>query len=447
MAVKALFSTLLSLIIAITTLPFSYFPNKCDTDFSVEEVSSYTPVICGETAEYVIDKENEWFNYYGIRYSAASCVKGKVLIDDGFGKSHSEAFFLEKAEDGVFYSFTDDFLTRKKSENILRISVTGAEDKNPDFKLLGVTLFNRSIPDEIVYVQNDKLKIGVNLSWGGALSYLEDLDSSVEAVIVDGKTVVDSSASSLYGTRAVNKNVNLINCHDTGRLVQQSYYGRVKEQGYQNGEYMGNVWPYNPVQGGNQFNETSKIVDLAVGDDYIYVKTRPLDWAKEGISITSSYMEATYTLDGGLLHTQCRFIDFSGYTFTRSNQEIPAFYCIEPLNRFVYCKDGKIVNVDGLGFWAESYPHFELSENWAAFTDERDGSFGIGILTPGKTDSVAGVFARGETTGKNPSASASTSYVAILDTFTLESFVPFTYEYYVTTGDVNEIRATFASVQ
>ena len=155
------------------------------------------------------------------------------------------------------------------------------------------------------------------------MSYLEDLDSNVQAVSVDGQIKVDSNASERYNAESVNDNVNLINRNDTGRLVQQSYYGTLD---YDHGVYMDNDWRYNPVQGGNQFNDASKIVDLRVTDTEIYIKCRPLDWAKEKEYITPSYMEATYSLEDGAVHAKCRFVDFSGWVHGCKSQELPAFY-------------------------------------------------------------------------------------------------------------------------
>ena len=73
------------------------------------------------------------------------------------------------------------------------------------FELVGVDVFNREVPDKNVYLQNSEYKIGVNLLWGGALDYLEDLDSDVQAVKVDGLTKVDSDASERSEERRVGK--------------------------------------------------------------------------------------------------------------------------------------------------------------------------------------------------------------------------------------------------
>ena len=56
------------------------------------------------------------------------------------------------------------------------------------------------------------------------------------------------------------------------------------------------------MQGGNQYNDHSKIVDLRLSEEEIYIKCRPLDWAKEKEFITPSYMEAWYTIENNNVH-------------------------------------------------------------------------------------------------------------------------------------------------
>ena len=391
-----------------------------------------------------------WFNYYGIEYSADCYIKATVHYSAGV-KAKTEDFFLEPSKKKTtFYSFVDDALAGKKGNKINSITLETLTEAEENIKIYGFSVFNREIPEQEVFIQNDTHKLGIDLLWGGALSYLEDLDSNVQAVSVDGQIKVDSNASERYNSESVNDNVNLINRNDTGRLVQQSYYGTLD---YDHGVYMENDWRYNPVQGGNQFNDASKIVDLKVTDTEIYIKCRPLDWAKEKEYITPSYMEATYSLENGAVHAKCRFVDFSGYPEAESTQEIPAFYCIEPLNNFVYYggkkpwTNDKLTNEPDLIFWPDAgYPNFYSKENWSAFTGEFEDSFGIGVYVDNEEAFLAGVFNRETTTNEDPSRDSATSYIAIVKNRTFKSFDPYQYEYYLATGNTNEIRKTFEKI-
>ncbi|MBE6799631.1 MAG: hypothetical protein E7529_00340 [Ruminococcaceae bacterium] len=442
----------------------SFLPFKTDEDFDISKGTTsfnMTNSIKKVNDDGSLDLEgilhitptetkSDLFNYYGISYTSDSYLKGTLTYKKGV-KEVSEDFFLEPSKkETAFYSFIDGCLDGEKGRKVISLTFECIDKENCKVNILGFSVFNREIPEQEIFIQNDTHKLGIDLLWGGALSYLEDLDSNVQAVSVDGKIKVDSNASDRYNAESVNNNVNLINRNDTGRLVQQSYYGTIE---YDHGVYMENDWRYNPVQGGNQFNDASKIVDLRVTENSIYIKCRPLDWAKEKEYITPSYMEATYSLENGAVHAKCRFVDFSGYPEAEATQEIPAFYCIEPLNNFVYYggdkpwTNGKLTNEPDLIFWPDAgYPNFYSKENWSAFTGEFEDSFGIGVYVDNEEAFLAGVFEREKTTNEDPSKDGPTSYIAIVKNRIFKSFDPYQYEYYLATGDTTEIRNTFEKI-
>lgn len=463
------FSILLAFIVGFLSYPMSFLQNKTDTEFDVATGEFFT--LNGKNSEVTVDGAYEkdgslvlngkvtvnlsyatvdWFNYYGLSYVSDAYIKGEITYMAGI-KQKTEEFFLEPSDDGIFYSFIDNCLTGTKANILCSVSFQPLDADSANIKLRGMSTFNRAIPNKEIFIENKDHKLGINLLWGGAVSYLEDMNSNVEAVRTQERVYVDSNASKRYGVDAFSKNVNLINCNDTGRLIQQSYYGTMD---YDCGEYMGNVWSYNPVQGGNQFNDSSKIVDLRCDETSIYVKSRPLDWAKEKEYITPSYMEAKYSFENGAVHIECRFVDFSGYEGRLADQEIPAFYCIEPLNNFVYYAgdkpwtDDALTNEPDLIFWPDAgYPTFRTQENWAAFTGEFEDSFGIGVYVAGQDKFLAGVYARGEEIGEDPAKSGPTSYFAVVEQKVMNSFEPFEYDYFVATGEASEIRDVFKTVK
>ncbi len=471
-------SLFISLFFMFFSYPVSFLPSRVDDDFSIVTgtMTESKIVFNGAETSYeasgdFIFKENGsvefndkieiafvdpilgWFNYFGISYTSDEYLKGTVNYISGV-KEISENFFLEPcSEPTSFYSLIDDFLDNKKANAIKSVTFETLRSSEAVFAVHGFSVFNRKVPGREVFIENENYKLGIDLLWGGALSYLEDKNSDVEAVNVNGKIKVDSNASERYNSEAVNRNVNLINRYDAGRLVQQSYYGTASGD-YVPGEYMGNIWAYNPVQGGNQYNDSSKIVDLKVTENSVYVKCRPLDWSKPEDCITPSYMEATYEFIGNSVNARCRFTDFSGYNNTEMrSQEIPAFYCVEPLNNFVYYGGDKpwsndnLTIVDDLIFWPDAgYPHYYSSENWSAFIGEFEDSFGIGIYVPGETEFLTGVFLRGTTSNPDPSLDCPTSYIAVTKNMILKDFEPFEYEFYLTTGNSSEIRSNFNEI-
>lgn len=455
-----------SFLLIICMLPsyvFSFLPCKTDKSFEVdgngyadgsvlvngEAVPVEKTVLDNGSVEFNFDEMScDWFNYFAVKYKSDVYFRGEITYVVK-ATEHSEEFFLEPStDDCVFYSFIDNCLNKYKAYKLCKISFKPLNAENAEIVLQGIGLFNREVPNENVFIQNDEFKLGIDLNWGGSLSYLEDLNSNVQAVKKDGRIFVDSNASKRYGTCSVNSHVNLINRYDAGRLVQQSYYSPAGGD-YEKGEYNGSVWNYNPVQGGNKYNDCSKIVDVITTENSLYVKCRPMDWAKSAEDISPSYMEATYTLENGIVRSQCRFVDFSGYPGGTTTQEMPAFYCIEPFNRFVYCaENGALSYENKLIFWPDAgYPYFRSSENWAAFVGEFDDSFGIGVYVPHEVEFLAGVYNRESTKEKDPSKDVATSYIAAVATTEFKSFEPIEYEYCLATGTVNEIRESFAKIK
>ncbi len=421
--------------------------------------------------KYTIGKTVSSFNRYEMGYSSDAYVRATMLMG-----ATVEEFFLEPAENGSFAGYIDGFLDGTTQTQITSITFTALDKDFMDFTLESITLSEATSlgdSDGMVYLSDNNYKIGIDLDWGGALSYLEDLKNDVMASVpkYGSNKITEVDFSSKVKTGILNNtssSVNLINCNDTGRLVQQSYYG-TSSPPYELGDYNGTPWNYNPVQGGNVKNEPSKIVDLKVTSNEIYVKCRPLDWGKysdefaaaNGLEakygedyITPTYMEAWYTLEDGLMRATCRFVDFSGYPQATTTQELPAFYCIEPLNNLVYFSGGepwsdsntKMIESD-LNFWGEiTDQFFTCNENWAAYIGDDADSFGIGLYCPGQTNMLTGVFNKDTSATVDPAKESPTSYIAAVDTFTFKSFNPFSYAYYITTGNADTIRNNFKAI-
>ena len=433
-----------------------------DTDFTVPtgETPSDKMMLNGkETAAQIssdsaslsitLNAECDDFNFFGINYSSDTYSKGTITYKVN-EVEHSEVFFLEPAESGTFFSFIDGVFDNARASQLTSICFTPLNGDSLNLSVEGIAVFNRETPSRVSYIQNSFIKIGVDMSWGGALSYYEDLDSNVQAVSDNGIIRIDSDASQRYGTESLNDRVNLINCHDTGRLVQQSYYGTTN---YEMGFFDGHYCAYNPVQGGNMYNDSSKIVDLRIDENSVYIKCRPLDWAKEKEYITDSYMEATYTLCDDTLKTQCRFVDFSGYDPASRGQELPAFYGAATMDNFVYYggsepwTDGELSALDGLDEYLYAhYPSAHITEHWGALTGEYPDSFSIGLYIPDSELMLAGVYGTVTEQTENPDVSNPTSYLAGEKEMLFQSFDPIEYDFYITTGTVNEVRNTFKSI-
>ena len=427
---------------------------------------------------YTLNYSGAAFNRYVIKYSSNAYVKGEFSFN-----GTTEEFFLEPSENGEFSGYIDGFIDGTTRTAITSVSFEPLDKDFMDFTLTSIDLSKASSLGDssgMVYLSDNNYKIGIDLDWGGALTYLEDLTNSVVSAKSNENTSLPTQvgfssdyegtfysggfnigSTNIGGTKKdkyeKQGNVNLINAHDTGRLVQQSYYG-TGSYPYEPGMYGEAVWNYNPVQGGNLYNQASKIVDLQVTSNQIYIKCRPLDWAKDKQYITPSYMEAWYTLEDGMMRATCRFVDYSGYPSVTTTQEFPAFYCVEPLNDFVYYTGGEAwsdsntkVNRADLGFWGTATDQtFICNENWAAFKGDADNSFAIGLYCPGQTNFYSGVYYGGNNTTRcstlTPATEDPTSYIGVVDTLHFQSYTPISYCYYISTGKVEDIRNDFKAV-
>ena len=370
------------------------------------------------------------FNRYRFLYTASEPLRGKIYYRDHENNPASEAFYLEAAETKTaFSSFTDAYLTGKLASEVEKIELSGTSGSAYGVTITSFTTEAAEILTETtVYIENEYMRVGALLSYGGGLSYIKWKKDSPSGMD------------------------NLLNRYDPGRLVQQSYYG-TSQPPYECATFMGHRWSYNPVQGGDQHNNISKLIDYRITETSMYVKCRPLDWAQNNLP-TYSYMENTYSLDGKLLRVDNRFVDFSPYTHGRSSQELPAFYTISALKKFTYYVGtapwtyDKLTSRDDMIFWAEPGADHIVeiadgnTETWCAFTDDdpETNDFGLGLYVPNISRYTAGRFMyNGSTDPMNPA----TNYVAPLRTMTLQAFKPIEYGYLITGGPLTDIRKSF----
>ncbi len=373
---------------------------------------------------------HEYFNRFTIRYESTSPLCGEITyarMMNGKSETYTEEFFLEAGKDMTFSSLIDGYFDEIYAYNIKAIALKTADGSTTEFTIRSVSTNVVSVLSAgTYYMENDRYIVGVMLQWGGTLSYIEDKKDNDSAI------------------------GNLINRFDPGRLVQQSYYGVGNGPHYTAGTYNGTVWNYNPVQGGNLTGKASKLVDFTISKDgkTVYIKCRPQDWAQKN-SLTPSYMENTYTLRDDGIHVANRFVDFFGVKHGKHHAELPAFYTISHLGTFHYYNGTKpwtgdaYISLPNEPDWAGNKACYHNvvkgnTETWAAWTNE--AGYGIGLYVPGTEIFLAG---RHNYNGSKDPYNSATSYVAPLRTMEFFSFVPFEYEYIISTGTVDEMRETF----
>lgn len=232
-----------------------------------------------------------------------------------------------------------------------------------------------------VYLSNGILKVGINLDWGGAI------------------------------TEIIYNNANLVDRHDTGRLIQTSFY-----DGSYSVDPSNPNWGWNPVQAGNKYNAESSVFDYSVSDTMIYTKTQPLEWnpdnkggGNQKAVLSSVYLEQWVSLSNNIINVKYRLKYFGTDNLTHiGSQEFPCLYLIPSLHR--------IITYDGVQPWEKdtfvekavpafpSYLIFFTTEYWSSFVD--DNNFGVTVFTNSKSPSfIATKITNSQTTYLNSSCS------------------------------------------
>lgn len=262
-------------------------------------------------------------------------------------------------------------------------------------------------PSSWAYLDNGTIRIGVDQSRGSAIGYL-----------------------ALSNTKR-----NLLNHHDEGRFIQQSYYGDPDGS-----KWVDKPWVYNPVQGGSYKGEDAKTLDFKKTINSIYAQVEPLRWASAQ-RCPEALMQEWITLDGPIAKVRMR-LDYTGPTQKRNaHQEMPAMFVDFDLPHLMFEQDGKLVKHAPIMLGKNLQPEkITYTGEWLAYVD--DNHFGIGIHTPGTTNAVTYRHK-----GKSGPKGGGCSYVAPIRQFPLTNGRVVDYEFHLTIGTLDEIRARFAQLE
>ena len=271
-------------------------------------------------------------------------------------------------------------------------------------------------PSELT-ADNGVLKVKLDLTRGGAISYV-----------------------SLSGS-----NRSLVNIHDEGRYIQQSYYAGKSVNRQADGQSPAwSPWSWNPIQVGDCYNNRAKILAYKQNGDTLYTKCIPMLWDMNNMPAEAE-MEQWTILKGNVIEVHnkltCHRTDNIYGENIADDQELPAVYPISALkNLYTYLGNSPFTN-DSLdnptvvnlssGFWGR---YTNVSEHWMAFVDST--KWGLGVYNPNCISFLAGMA--GSPGGGVQDGS--TSYIAPTKKEILNKNSLFEYDYYIIVGNVNEIR-------
>jgi hypothetical protein len=275
---------------------------------------------------------------------------------------------------------------------------------------------------ESLELYNDTLHVKLDLTRGGAINYV-----------------------SVSGSER-----NLVNIHDEGRYIQQSYYaGQTLNRQADGQNPSWSPWAWNPIQVGDSYNNRAEILEQSNDGVTMYTKCIPMLWDMNN-EPAEAEMEQWTTLMGNVIKVHnkitCRRTDDIWGEGTKKSQELPAVYPIADLkNLYSYfgnypftggqLDNPEVVFLNGpTKFWGR-YVNDMVSENWMAFVDDKQ--WGMGVYTPISNNFLAGMAG----TPGGGALSGSTSYIAPIKTVEMNKNTVYEYDYWLVIGTLNQIRS------
>lgn len=233
----------------------------------------------------------------------------------------------------------------------------------------------------LLYLESDggdKTRIGLQTEWGGSI---------VEV--------------SLNGT-------NYVNEHDTGREVQFAQYDGNASYGGCASSGVGCGW--NPVQGGDLYDEGSPVLAQTVGPDSLYIKAQGYQWFPNDKGggpgnpvLGDTYVEATVTAvtnHASTFKVHSKVTHFGTDAHANALQEFPAVYVNLEYPQFTryagtapWTNDA--VTTITMPYLPSSTNTLYAPEQWAAFVDQNGN--GLTVYIPGVFPYVGGFAAAGDT--------------------------------------------------
>ena len=269
------------------------------------------------------------------------------------------------------------------------------------------------------------VKLAVDKVYGGAIVYLSASDSSE----------------------------NMVNIHDKGRQIQQSYYaGKMLNRRSHGQSPNWSPWSWNPVQAGNFDGDKSIILafEKAVDGSALYTKCRPRLWDMDE-ELAQCYFSQTIQFEKDLPNVirvtntiECFRDpnDIWGPAVNRS-QEVPAVYAVRNMSKMVIYDGDKPWQNDTLTpilygpedkwIWTKQNP----TEPWAACVYPETG-FGFGLYSPIAANHTWNMGWVGK--GAGTEYSSATMHFAPIVQWKLGPQTCKTYSYWIIVGKLEDIR-------
>lgn len=268
-------------------------------------------------------------------------------------------------------------------------------------------------PSELLFLENDHLKIGIDKAMGASISWL-----------------------SWKGHPT-----NVVNIHDPGRLIQQSYYAGKSLDRREDGQHPSwSPWTWNPIQGGG-VGSWAKVVRFDKQDGTLHSETIPKLWDMPNEQAEAVMHQWTSFEPGqaSAVMVRNRIVckrspDDRWGPPVKRHQEVPAFYFIRSFRHFRSYLGG--------GEWRDE--HQEPGPPWgkanpprkamACFNDEGQG---IAVFSPG-SQRIWNFGPHGKGISTDPEGGPCV-HIAPLVTVALGPTSSMEYRYWILVGSASEL--------
>ena len=296
-------------------------------------------------------------------------------------------------------SFGSSFAVQAGGSQSVTFSVSGAA-ANGIFQIT-ISGTNGAISHSTQILLTTEPIVNVLTYQNGSILYLES-DSGTDTSRIGlqtgwGGSIVEIS---LNGT-------NFVNEHDTGREVQAAQYDGSAQ--YDGCAGCTGAFGWNPVQGGDKYDQGSPVLAQTVSPDSLYIKAQPVQWNPDDKGggpgqpvVGDVYVEATITAVSDHAFTfkvHYKVTHFGSDQHTNSIQEFPAVYVNLGFDRFF--SDSSTTPWTNAPLTSVSMPQLPLfgptlyaSEQWGAYVDSSDN--GLTVFVPGMAPYIGGFAAAGD---------------------------------------------------
>jgi hypothetical protein len=302
------------------------------------------------------------------------------------------------------------------------------ENNNRIYILLFISIFtistscgqkgviSESVKEEMNYLDNGVIRVGVNLKLGGAITFLSDSKTKE----------------------------NIINNYDWGRQVQMSFYGGPNPF-TPNGKEPDPQWKFlgwNPIQSGDYAKNNGKVIEHKATENSLYIKSIPMQWPLDN-EPCDCFFESWITLEGNAVKIKNRIVNqrVDNEQYKGRHQELPAVYTNAKWFRLVSYRGLKPFTNDTLSYIKKllenyAWEDWQATENWAANVDAND--WGLGVWNEG-TQEFKGGFA-GNWGDQGSEKDYPTAYIAPVQQAILDHNIVYDYQFTLIVGTVTQIR-------